>query len=101
MYIIYLAKLRGYIRGPKDQWLNLDGTKAYFPLDKEEKKYFLEAWRNYFEKNPGTRLPLSCELIERLDREAETLRRDANQAEEEDEMREAKACFEDSVAESK
>jgi hypothetical protein len=105
--IIYLARnnmsypgLRGYVLGPKGQWKNPDGTKAYFPFDKEEQNYFLEAWRKYFEKNPGTRLPLSCELIERLDREAETLRRDALKTEKEREMRKAKKYFEESVAES-
>ena len=64
------SKLIGYTRGGSSGWLDQDGKPVVRFPSKEDQTYFEEVGRIFLEKNPGTTLPLSKEVISSLNYEA-------------------------------
>jgi hypothetical protein len=95
------TEFRGYKIGKNGQWTNQNGSIAFFPLDKKDQTFFVEVAMKYLEEHPETKLPLSKEVIDNLDRAAYFLKKKTQQSEKDSKRMEAEERLERSVAESK
>ncbi len=92
------TELNNYTRGGSSGWLDQDGKPVIrFPSQKDQ-TYFEIVGRIFLEKNPGTTLPLSKEVISSLNCEAFLLKQKTEKSVKDRDRQEAQKYVDNSKA---